>query len=215
MADVVRTLVVKAPSGEERVVPVDQDTITIGRDPSCTIRLDSPYVSRQHARLEARETGLVLVDLGSHNGSLLNGVRVEGSARLSVGDVVAIADTTIQCLGDEAPAESTRTLVQAAGQPAPSDLLRMNAQTYEVWIGDTRLERRLSTQEFHLLRYLYEHRDRVCVRRELGDAIWGAHNWDPNMLHRLVHRLKEKLEPIAEQPRYVQTVPGIGYRITP
>ncbi|MGH2353957.1 MAG: winged helix-turn-helix domain-containing protein, partial [Chloroflexota bacterium] len=59
------------------------------------------------------------------------------------------------------------------------------------------------------------HRDRVCVRQELGDAIWGAHNWDPNMLHRLVYRLKEKLEPNPERPRYVQTVPWVGYRLTP
>ncbi len=57
----------------------------------------------------------------------------------------------------------------------------------------------------------YEHRDRVCTRQELGDAIWGAGNWDPNMLH----RLKEKVEPDPEKPRYVQTIPWVGYRVTP
>lgn len=84
-----------------------------------------------------------------------------------------------------------------------------------MWIGETKHERRLSAQEFHLLAYLYVHQDRVCTREELGDAIWGADRWDMNMLHRLVHRLKEKLEPNPERPRYVQTVPWIGYRLTP
>ena len=52
------------------------------------------------------------------------------------------------------------------------------------------------------------------TRRELGDAIWGRDQWDPNMLHRLVHRLKEKIEPNPDKPRYVQTVPWVGYRLT-
>jgi DNA-binding response OmpR family regulator len=35
------------------------------------------------------------------------------------------------------------------------------------------------------------------------------------MLHRLVHRLKEKIEPTPEKTRYIQTVPWVGYRVTP
>jgi DNA-binding response OmpR family regulator len=84
-----------------------------------------------------------------------------------------------------------------------------------VSIGGQPLERRLSRQEFELLRYLYEHRGRVCARKELGDAVWGVDRRNHNMLHRLVHRLKEKLEPAPERPRYVQTVPQFGYRATP
>jgi DNA-binding response OmpR family regulator len=90
----------------------------------------------------------------------------------------------------------------------------VDAKLYEVWIGPRRLDRRLSAQEFELLRYLYERTDRVCTRRELGDAIWDEGNWDANMLHRLVHRLKEKLEPKPDSRRYVQTVPQVGYRLT-
>ena len=95
-----------------------------------------------------------------------------------------------------------------------ADRLCVDAQLHEVRIGARRLERRLSAQEFELLRYLYEHHERVCSRRELGDMIWGDGNWDPNMLHRLVHRLKAKVEPRPETPCYVQTVPQIGYRLT-
>ena len=216
MGDVVQSLLVKDPAGAERVVPLDRAAIAIGRDPSCTIRLDSPYVSRNHARIELRDDGVTLVDLGSRNGSLLNGQRVEGSALLAAGDLIAIADMTIECLAEPAADGTTRTFVAPGGAPAPpADTLRVDTQAYEVWAGPTPLERRLSAQEFELLRYLFEHRDRVCTRQELGDVIWGSGNWDPNMLHRLVHRLKEKLEPNPEKPRYVQTVPWVGYRVTP
>lgn len=215
MTDEVLALAVKDASGTERVVPLDRDVIAIGRDPTCTIRLDSPYVSRQHARVERRADGLTLVDLGSRNGSLLNGRRVEHPVPLGVGDVITIGDVTITCLGEPAPAETTLDLIPRKTEPPPDDRLRVDAQLYEVTIGGQRLERRLSAQEFRLLCYLYEHAERVCTRQELGDAIWGSGNWDANMLHRLVHRMKEKLEPNPEKPRYVQTVPQVGYRVTP
>ncbi|MGH2354808.1 MAG: winged helix-turn-helix domain-containing protein, partial [Chloroflexota bacterium] len=105
---------------------------------------------------------------------------------------------------------------QFAGPAAgPGGALRVDSQTYSVWRGAQPLPRPLSAQEFALVRYLYERCERVCARRELGDAIWGAGAWDPNMLHRLVRRVKEKLEPQPNRPRYLQTVPGIGYRLTP
>lgn len=67
-----------------------EDELTIGRDPSCSLRLDGSEVSRRHAALRRAETGGArLVDLGSHNGIRVNG-RAVTSADLVVGDVVRI-----------------------------------------------------------------------------------------------------------------------------
>jgi tetratricopeptide (TPR) repeat protein len=96
--------------------------------------------------------------------------------------------------------------------PAPAGLY-VDGVTHEVRIDAQPLRVRLSALEFQLLHYLYERRPRVCTRRELGDALWGAHAWDVNMLHGLVRRLKEKLEPDPAHPRYVITVPQVGYRL--
>jgi DNA-binding response OmpR family regulator len=92
--------------------------------------------------------------------------------------------------------------------------LRVDPRTLQVWVGEQQLPRRLSAQEFALLSYLCARQDRICTRRELGDAIWGRHTWDPNLLHRLVRRLKEKIEPDLQQPRFLHTVPWVGYRLT-
>jgi hypothetical protein len=211
----IRTILIRDSAGAERAVSVDQPIITIGREPSSTIRIDSLYVSRKHARIEQDTELAVLVDLGSSNGTSLNGERVEGTARLSAGDIVRIGDVTLECLAEDLTDGSTRTLTAKRPEaPPPPDLLRVDVQAYEVYVGEEKLERRLSAQEFELLSYLYTNRERVCQRQELGDAIWGAGNWDPNMLHRLFHRLKVKLEPNPEKPRYVQTVPWVGYRLT-
>jgi len=207
-----RCLHVVEQSGIERWIELERGVITIGRDRSCSVQLDSPYVSRLHAHIDIRGGGPVLVDLGSHNGSLVNGVSAAGCVELMDGDVISIGDVTITCVAEAAL--PTRTLVPRVVQPIKPDVLRVDADGHEVWIGDHHPQRSLSAQEFQLLRYLFTHRDRVCTRQELGDSVWGEHNWDQNMLHRLAHRLKGKLEPHPGQPRYVQTVPWIGYRLT-
>ncbi len=56
-------------------VPV-RGTVTFGRAPECTISADEPGLSRLHARLLAGNGGLVLEDMGSSNGSFVNGRRV-------------------------------------------------------------------------------------------------------------------------------------------
>jgi pSer/pThr/pTyr-binding forkhead associated (FHA) protein len=62
-------------------------TTAIGRAPECDLRLDEPGMSRMHARLVPTDDGLLLEDLGSTNGSFINGKRVlRGEAR--VGDEI-------------------------------------------------------------------------------------------------------------------------------
>jgi transcriptional regulator with XRE-family HTH domain len=212
------TLQVREPSSEERTIPLGPESVTVGRDLACTVVVNSPFVSRQHARIEPGVEYPTVSDLGSRNGTSINGVRLDGSRELRPGDVVTLGDVDIVCLAgpDAAPATGRLPGARTHGETreAGADRLRVDAQLYQVWIGRRCLERRLSAQEFELLRYLYEHDERVCTRRELGDSIWGEDNWEPNMLHRLMHRLKEKLEPRPDAPRYVQTVPQVGYRLT-
>ncbi len=61
----------------------------IGRRDDCDIVLDGAKVSRRHAQISSDPDGLLLVDLASVNGTLLNGIEVT-SERLSHGDVVTI-----------------------------------------------------------------------------------------------------------------------------
>lgn len=61
---------------------------TVGRDPECDIHLDDVGVSRQHARLRPLDYGVEVEDLGSTNGSFINGQRVTAGIA-GVGDEVA------------------------------------------------------------------------------------------------------------------------------
>jgi len=63
---------------------------TVGRVAGCTVILDDPAVSREHARVERRDGGWWLTDLGSSNGTYLNGERLarRQARELHVGDEV-------------------------------------------------------------------------------------------------------------------------------
>ena len=62
----------------------------IGRDPANQVHLDHPSVSRQHARVEQAAGGHIIRDLGSANGTFVNGQPVRGVRTLQVGEVIQI-----------------------------------------------------------------------------------------------------------------------------
>lgn len=64
----------------------------VGRGASCNLALDDALVSRRHAVLRASEDRVVVEDLGSRNGVLVNGIRITGPTRLAHGDLVTIGE---------------------------------------------------------------------------------------------------------------------------
>jgi pSer/pThr/pTyr-binding forkhead associated (FHA) protein len=69
---------------------------SIGRAAHSAIVLDDGYASSEHALVSLRGRQWQLEDLGSRNGTLLNGVKLEGAAVVSSGDVIAIGDTQLK-----------------------------------------------------------------------------------------------------------------------
>ena len=63
---------------------------TIGRLPECSIPVNDANVSRRHAEVRPAGSAFALVDLGSTNGTKVNGVRIEGERVLVDGDIVSV-----------------------------------------------------------------------------------------------------------------------------
>jgi len=78
-----------------RRIPVSEDPVSIGRLPECDIVLSDPNVSRRHAEVRRRGNDFVVVDLGSTNGTKVNGAGVR-ERRLSDGDEIALGGTRIR-----------------------------------------------------------------------------------------------------------------------
>jgi hypothetical protein len=68
--------------------PLFKNDLTVGRGVDCDITVDSEHVSRRHAHIVSRDAGLFIEDLGSTNGTFVNGKLIEKSP-LKPGDIVA------------------------------------------------------------------------------------------------------------------------------
>jgi hypothetical protein len=87
-------LEVVAAMGHEPGTTFDlSDGATLGRSDNAEIRVDDPFASSAHARIFPRGEFMYLEDMGSTNGTYLNGRKVASTERLKMADVVRIGDT--------------------------------------------------------------------------------------------------------------------------
>ncbi len=71
----------------------------------------------------------------------------------------------------------------------------------------------MTVTEFHLLHFLALHPGRVFTRDQLLDAVWSDTRYvTPRSVDVYVRRIREKIEPDAQNPRYLKTAHGVGYR---
>jgi serine phosphatase RsbU (regulator of sigma subunit) len=75
--------------------PLEGEAVSIGRASDCTIPIKDRYLSRKHAEIVSIGSGWMLKDLGSANGTYLNGTRVERDEILKTGDRIRLGDTEI------------------------------------------------------------------------------------------------------------------------
>jgi adenylate cyclase len=110
------TLIMKDPAGQPiKVMVPAAGTVTAGRTPDNAIQLHDAKCSRRHFSIETQGGRAILTDLGSANGTLLNGAPVSAPRSLKHGDVVAVGALEFLYLEDDGAA----ALVPAAAAPAP------------------------------------------------------------------------------------------------
>ena len=93
-----RLVVVKSPALEEGdELTLDSAALLLGRGSSNDVNLArDEYASTNHARVEPRRDGVWLEDVGSTNGTYLNGIRLTRAKRLTPGDVLRIWETELR-----------------------------------------------------------------------------------------------------------------------
>jgi two-component system response regulator ResD len=98
--------------------------------------------------------------------------------------------------------------------PLAFGALRIDPQTRLVEVGGE--EKTLTVKEFDLLWAMARHPRQVFSRDQLLDLVWGLTEYiDPSTVTVHVRRLREKIEADPGNPRYIQTVWGVGYKFEP
>jgi DNA-binding winged helix-turn-helix (wHTH) protein len=82
-------------AGRGREFALTEGAHFLGREPGLAIRLDSPKVSRRHARLVVRNGRATLEDLDSKNGTFVRGLRISTPVTLAHGDAIRIGGFTL------------------------------------------------------------------------------------------------------------------------
>lgn len=193
-----------------------RDSIVIGRDMDCDISIPNRQVSRKHARLTMSGPSVLIEDMGSRNGTHLNGSILVESKTLKDGDVIHIAFAQqFMYLSSDAtlPLEMGPILDVSASHEG---LLKLDKSSRQVWIREEEIIPPLSASQFQLLEILYERQDRVVPRKEIISEIWGAENAvdvSEQALDALVRRLRDRLASIDPIHPYIITVRGHGLRL--
>jgi pSer/pThr/pTyr-binding forkhead associated (FHA) protein len=90
-----RVLFVRSESQQGQEFQVN-DVVVLGRSDETDVVIDDPYASDFHLRLVSQENGMMLHDLGSTNGTYVNGRRVSAPTELKRGDTIQVGKTVME-----------------------------------------------------------------------------------------------------------------------
>ncbi|MGA2111984.1 MAG: FHA domain-containing protein [Anaerolineales bacterium] len=192
--------------------PIPPEGLLIGRGKECDVVLSDRKVSRRHARLIRNGADTQVEDLGSKNGTCVNGNPVEGRQALRDGDTVQIAlavqatyvasDATAPLTGEERPLQ---------GGP-----LRIDPKAHRVWVQESEIDPPLSVHQYRLLELLYLRGGGMVTREEVVENVWPGVTSDgvsEQAIDALVRRLRERIGEVASGKEFILTVRGHGFRL--
>jgi DNA-binding winged helix-turn-helix (wHTH) protein len=187
-----------------------KDALTIGRDEPADFVLSLPRISRQHARLTRQEKIYYLADLGSRNGTFVNGKPVgEAPQRLADGDEIVLAGVMILRFHDPNETITGPRLGRLHG-------VWINEASHETWVDGRNVNPPLSAPQFTLLSLLYDSPGQVISRAQIIAAVWPE--VDPagvseEAVDGLIKRLRARLREVQPDREYIEVVRGYGLRL--
>jgi DNA-binding response OmpR family regulator len=197
--------------------------------------LEAADVDSAREALRRHSPSLVVLDLMLPGGDGLELCReIRARSELPVIMLTARADEADRVVGLELGADDyvtkpfsprelaarVRTVLRRAGPPSDRDRrvvfegLELDADARELVVDGMLVD--LTAKEFDLLEHLARHPRRVFSRRQLMDLVWGYEAaYDTGTVTVHVRRLREKIELDPANPRWIETVWGVGYRFRP
>ena len=191
---------------------LNRSEFVVGRGEECEVVLPDRQVSRRHFRIVRDENGYSVEDLGSKNGTYVNGAAVRGSVQLQDGDEIQVAlSVRLLFVGAEATLPLTQEMLRVA-QPG----LRLNKSQRQVWVNGVALDPPLSLSQYRLLEILWEHKGKIVTREEVIAAVWPESDEagiTEQAIDALVRRLRDRLAEVDREHEYLVTVRGHGFRL--
>lgn len=191
--------------------------INVGRDPDCDIVVPDRQVSRVHAKFTFNKKFVELTDLGSKNGTYVNGTMISDPTELEEGDIIQIALVqSFFFLSSDATMPLDQELLPGPLSLDKQKKLLLDFRSRRVWMGNEEILPPLSMPQFRLLHALHEQQGKVVSRSDLIAIIWGdekAVGVSEQALDALVRRLRDRISVFDSSHEYLVTVRGHGIRL--
>lgn len=202
---------------------LEKNTTVIGRfavDNNPDIEIHDEYISRSHVEITSRENSFMLRDLGSKNGSELDGQRVIPNQLYPltndavIGLAIAQAGARVLLRYRNSPTTST-IQVQEIGDFAAINWLQIDKDKREVRVDGKPVM--LAKKEFWLLLFLLHKSGKICTRDEIISKVWPEVT-NPGAVSnatvdQLVYRLRQKVETDPSKPSRILSKKGFGFYI--
>ena len=114
--------------GESRRFPLTHDVVTMGRGEGCDLRIPLGDVSRKHCSLVRSDDGLMIQDIGSSNGTFVNGKKVREAA-LRAGDQIRVGSLRFVVQIDGVPSEDDARFTTLSEKTVPETVSEIPEQT--------------------------------------------------------------------------------------
>jgi len=182
---------------------------SIGRWQDNDVVIDDRWVSRYHAQIRREGEQYVIQDLGSKNGTLVNGQRIAAPTGLADGDeiqVTPLVKLTFVDYGSTAPLPVERRF----------SALELDMEARQVYVKGERLDPPLSPAQFAFLCLLTEQPGRVYSRDEVIATVWPedqAEGISDEAIDALVRRIRLRLRELDADYDYISTVRGYGFKL--
>lgn len=185
---------------------------TIGRSPQATFTVADSKVSRLHARITQRTGAWWLSDLGSKNGTFVNGAAIGSTATcLADGDELVFGGAVAVAFHDPAATPIAPRIGRLEG-------VWIDPDTDAVWVDAVRLEPPLSSKQLVLLKLLDANRGEIVTRPTIVTQVWAeaaAAGVSDDAVTALIKRLRARLREAPRGIDFVEVVKGRGVRLAP
>jgi len=185
--------------------------ISIGRWEDNDVVIEDRWVSRYHVEVHRESDQYIVHDLGSKNGTLINGQRIAAPTVLADGDEIQVTPLVKLTFVDYG---STAPLPVETQAPA----LDLDLGARQVYVRGRLLSPPLSSAQFTFLSALAEQPGRVYSREEVIATVWPddeAEGISDEAIDALVRRVRLRLRTLDATHDYITTVRGYGFKLDP
>jgi len=199
------------------MIPINVPSVTAGNSDAVDIKLENRFVSRRHFQVRFESDVFYICDLGSTNGTYLNGKKLNPNEDhiLRDGDMVGLGvDEVVLVFSGPVGTVRIGTAVIARTRRENDGDLVVDSSSRDVWVRDKKLQS-LPRKEFDILECLFQNRGQAVSRDDIAAAGWPERPDDvPNSdIDQYVRRLRRKIEENPSKPKIILTRVGYGYTI--